>query len=398
MQYKGELSEAIENGDLNAVREHFEPSDLASNEYDGGESSLLHFAVEYGTLEIVRFLIEQGADVNRLGGSWEAPPITYAAYDGKLEMVRCLTDAGSVLDIHHPLQSPFLWAAGEGHLEVVKYFLTKSIDRHATYRLPTGALINALLEAEKKDHKEIAALLIAHGCRRPVEGVDTPLWEPDREDRLDLRPENKRYQETIRYMEQRFGPVDTDGMQELLPMVQGMSVAINVIRPNEGHPFLVLFTNGMSDLPMSVPTGQEAWRYAELVMHLPADWEHPREASGDIDSLWPVRWLRKLAYYPHLNNTWLGRPATIVSSDDPPVPLGENTKQSCLFLVPDHSLLNPPLQREDGNVVHFFTAVPLYTEERDYENKHGMKEFLTRFSKARVPMTVSIDRPNFGIG
>jgi hypothetical protein len=168
-----------------------------------------------------------------------------------------------------------------------------------------------------------------------------------------------------------------------------------LIRPTEKHPYLVLFTNGMSDLPMTVPTGSDEWQYAELVMHLPPDWPHPREAEADPQWLWPAQWLRKAAYMPHLNDTWLAPPGTIVSSADQPEPLGPNTRQTCLLLVPRFANLNVPLKTEDGRVINFWTVVPLYTEERDYELRHGMRAFYQRFMEKKVPMTVDIDRPSF---
>jgi len=286
-------------------------------------------------------------------------------------------------------------AAEEGHFDVVKYLLTTGIDRHATYRLLTGALENALTEAEQGGHKEIVELLKAHGCHAPVEGVDIPLWEPPPERMVNQMPEFQRYQAIVRYMEQRFGPADPNGMQELLPLMEGISVSINIIPPNELHPYLVLFTNGMSSLPMKVPAGQEAWQFAELVMHLPPDWIHPREANGDPQWLWPVQWLRKAAYMPHLNDTWLAPPDTIISNADPPEPLGPNTEQTCLLLVPRFANLNLPLETEDGRVINFWTVVPLYTAERDYELQHDMRALFERFMKNKVPMTVDIHRQSF---
>ncbi len=391
MSRKFELVEAIEAGDLAVFRQGFEPSDLVSDEYMG---SLLHYAAIQGTLEIVQFLVESGADVNRRGGDFDCPAITYGAEKGKLDIVRHLFEAGSVLDTTHSLRNPLLNAAREGHLDVVAFLLTTEIDPHATYRIPSGALINAFTQAEQRGHKEIVELLKAHGCHRPVEGVDIPLWEPE-EFRGGRTPEVQSAPPIIDYMEQRFGPVDPNSMQELLPLMDGISVAVHIISPNEMHPYLVLFTNGMSDLPMTVPAGQEVWRYAELIMHLPADWVHPGKANGDPRWLWPVQWLRKMAYYPHLEETWLGFPAAIVSSDNPTVPLGPNTKQTCLFMIPDFANLDSPFQKPDGSPVHFFTVVPLYTEERDYELKHGMDAFFKQFVDQKVPMTVDLDRSNF---
>lgn len=387
--YKLELQEAIEDGDLAKFRESFELSDLASDDYDG---SLLHSAATFGTLETVKFLVENGAEINRRGGTYRAPAVTYAADNGKADITRYLFEHGSVLDTSHALRNPLLRAAAGGHLDVVSYLLTTTIDPHATYRVPTGELINALVEAEQGGHKKVAELLKAHGCRRPVEGVDKPIWEPPADRMVQQAPESDQYQQIIDYMQDRFGPVDPQGQQSILSPVDGLSIVINIIRPNDEHPYLVLFTNGMSLRPMKVPPGQEAWQYAELVMHLPADWRHPRDADFDPQWLWPIRWLREMAYYPHQSETWLGLPAAIVSSADPPEPLGPNTQQTCLLLVPDFANLNPPLQRNDGGTVHFFTMVPLYTEERDYELKHGMKAFFERFIERRVPMTVDVKR------
>ncbi|WP_404306441.1 suppressor of fused domain protein [Neorhodopirellula lusitana] len=389
---KPELYKAIGAGDLSRFRAIFTPTDLDSNAYDG---SLLHCAAKRGTLDIVIFLVESGAEINRGGGTFNAPAVTYSARSGKLDITKFLVEIGSTLDLSHALRNPLLNAAEEGHFEVVKYLLVTGIDPHATYRIPSGALINALTEAEQGKHQEIVGLLKSHGCHRPVEGVDIPLWEPPADKMSKRTPVPQKDQEIIQYMEQRFGPADKNAIQELIPVMEGISVTINVIQPNEVHPFFVLFTNGMSDLPMKVSPGQEAWQYAELVMHLPADWVHPRDASGESEWMWPFQWLRKMAYYPHLNDTSLGRPAAIVSSDDPPTPLGPNTEQTCLLMIPDFSNLDPPLQRSDGSLVHFFTVVPLYTEERDFELEHGMKTFFERFAERQVPMNVAPSRPSF---
>ncbi len=388
--YKPEFDRAID--DLDLVRRHFEPSDLDSNEYGG---SLLHLASKFGTPEVVRFLLDNGAELNRRGGTFDAAPVAYAAANGRLDLTQLLVEAGAHLDESDSLRNPLMRAASRGHFNVVEYLLTTNIDPHATYRITTGALKNAYTEAENSRNQEVIDLLAAHGCRRPVEGVDKPLWEPPPDRMINQTPEFKRHQQITAYMESKFGPADPNGMQELLPVVEGMSVSINIIPPNDKHRFMVLFTSGMSGRPMNVPEGQEEWQFAELVIHLPADWPHPADASRDPNCMWPLKWLRKMAYYPHLENTWLGRPAAIVSSADPPEPLGPNTSQTCLMMVPDFSNLKVPLQREDGKSVHFFTLVPLYTEERDYELQHGMRPFLERFVEQKVPMTVVLDRPSF---
>ena len=117
---------------------------------------------------------------------------------------------------------------------------------------------------------------------------------------------------------------------------------------------------------MTVPVGQEVYQYAELIMHLPATWPHPRDKGAGDDTFWPFEWLRRVAYYPHLNETWLGGPHTIIASDDPPVPLGPSTKQTCLLLLADFDGWSP-IVLADGKKVRFYTVIPIHTEERDFE-------------------------------
>jgi hypothetical protein len=357
------------------------------------DGSYLHYCVEKNRIDMAKHLIKLGADVNHRGGVWEATPMTYAADRGHLEMVKLLREHGGEFDLYgDPIRNPLLMAIREGHIDVVRYLLEAGIDPHVVYRVDRGKLRNALNRAQEDGQKEIVALLEAHGCRPPVEGVDKPVWEMLQKEWSEEHPV---HEQIVAYMAERFGPVDELGMQEILPVLDDMSVAINVIRPNEEHPYLVLFTNGMSDRAMKVSPDQEAWQYAELVMHLPPDWPHPRDANGDPQWLWPVQWLRKAAYIPHLNDTWLAPPGTIISSADPPEPLGPNTQQTCLLLIPDFANLGQPLQREDGGQVHFFTVVPLCTEERDFELQHGMTAFFKRFIERKVPMIVDIYRPSF---
>ena len=365
---------------------------LTNDGPSGALGSYLHYCAKNNLPEIATHLIQLGSDVNFSGGIWRTTPLTYAAERGHVGMVKLLRESGAEYDVSHPYTNPMFMAIREGHIDVVAYLLDDEFNPNLVYKMEQGRLQNALSVAREVKQEEIAELLQTYGCQMPVVGVDTPVFELPREKWTQpVEP----MQQVIDYMQLRFGPVEELGLQELLPVMDEISVTINMILPNEFHPYLVLFTNGMSDLPMTVPAGQEDWRYAELVIHLPADWPHPRDVGPDSPWLWPVQWLRKMAYYPHLNKTWLGKPAAIVSSDEPPRPLGANTNQTCLLMVPDFANLGDPLQRGDGTKVHFFTVVPLHTAERDYELKNGMKAFFEQFIEHKVPMTVDVNRESF---
>lgn len=191
-------------------------------------------------------------------------------------------------------------------------------------------------------------------------------------------------------METAFGPADPLSLQEIVSVHNEVCVQIHVIRPTDEHRHLTLFTTGMSNAAMKVPRGQREWRYAELIMHLPPTWPHPRDHDEDA-VFWPVQWLRQVAYYPHLNQTWLGGPLTIISSAEPPVPLGPNTKHTCLLLIADAGNF-PALNVGNGKIVHVYTVNTLHTEERDYEKKHGWKKLLELLAGKGVTNTVDVKR------
>ena len=259
-------------------------------------------AVANGTAEIVRFLVENGADLNREAGDLsEMVPLAHAAESGNLDVVRYLIEgAGAKVDSVRFSNNPLIKAASSGAIEVVRYLVDKGVDPHLTYRVPSGALINAYAYAEMYGETEVVNFLGTLNCREPIEGEDVPVSEPSQERMMNhtygqRQPQSPRYQkylQVLRYMEERFGVADQEAMQERVNAVDGMSVSVHNIQPNEQNPFWVLFTNGMSDLPMTVPDGQDNWKFAELVMYLPLDWIHPREAGSDLSWLWPIKCLR----------------------------------------------------------------------------------------------------------
>ena len=144
---------------------------------------------------------------------------------------------------------------------------------------------------------------------------------------------------------------------------------------------------------MTVPAGQNDYQYAELIMHLPAKWPHPHNEQAGDDTFWRFQWLRQVAYYPHLNDTWLGGSRTIIASDDPPVPLGPNTKLTCFLLLADVTEWNP-LTLADDRMVHFYTVIPLHTEERDFELRNGIRSLLKRLEARGYAAEVKADRPS----
>ena len=195
--------------------------------------------------------------------------------------------------------------------------------------------------------------------------------------------------EIIRHMEAHCAPVHENALIEIVP--GHPSIRVHVIPPTAERPWTTLFTAGMSDKPMTVPEGYEEYRFVELMIHLPPDWPLSPEECRDPDHSWPVRMLKKIAYLPHLDDTWLGPPPTILSNDEPPQPFAPNVPFTCMVLFPQSGEAGR-LETRDGQDIRLYWMLPIFTEERDVEREKGMEHLFDLFDRHEVPLVVDVDR------
>ncbi len=351
-----------------------------------GRGNLLHHAACLGNCAAALELLRLGSDVNFIK-DFLGSPLDCAAQSGHIQTAKLLLDHGATLVGRST--TPLLSAIYGDQPEMVKFLIDAGTDPHLVYTLADGSPITALGYARMYGRPTIERMLEEMGCSVDVQ-------RPSTEDASapSKTAEKTRREAIIDYMTARFGEVDKLAMGELLPLVDGMSLSIHVISPNSSNPNLVLFTTGMSDLPLTVPSGQESRRLGELVLQLPGSWPHPRTCD-DEQWLWPIEWLRNLAYLPNSGDQPYPHPATIISSADPPEPLGANTKLSCLLLLPDFGPVSEPLQFDDVQEIHFYNVVPIYTEERNFEVRYGLEAFLEKFQQLRNPLLIDLNRSNF---
>lgn len=59
----------------------------------------LHVAIRIGKLDIIKFLVESGMDININEGVPKSAPIAHAASEGKINIVEFLFDNGAILDV-----------------------------------------------------------------------------------------------------------------------------------------------------------------------------------------------------------------------------------------------------------------------------------------------------------
>jgi hypothetical protein len=159
-------------------------------------------------------------------------------------------------------------------------------------------------------------------------------------------------------MEKHFGPVAKEAFIEIVP--GDPSITVHVIPSTSERPWKTLFTAGMSDKPMTVPNGYEGHRFAELMIHLPPEWPLSPAAIRDQNFFWPIQMLKKVAYLPHLNETWLGPPPTIISNDDPPERFAPGTAFTCMMLLLEGGTLaaSRPRTAELSCCIGCFLSIP----------------------------------------
>ncbi|GMK39585.1 hypothetical protein PCCS19_26390 [Paenibacillus sp. CCS19] len=172
---------------------------------------------------------------------------------------------------------------------------------------------------------------------------------------------------------------------------------ILVVNPTKERNYYTFVTCGMSNLPMNVPEGAEDFKYAELMLCLPANWNVSQESFAIEENYWPIRWLKTLARLPHEYNTWLYLAHT-VPNGDPAEPFASNTSLSGVILnIPtmvDDLKSFFTLKLPDDNEVHFFSLIPLYKEEMDLKLKSGAEVLFEKLEKASVNEVLNIKRKN----
>lgn len=364
-----ELYEAIAAGAADEARLLTRRHPELVQEYIAGDT-WLHVAASYSNVDIVAMFVQLGIDVNAGRESDPATPLYFAASEGSLDVARWLIDRGADVQVRGH-GTPLVSAVNGDHPEMVRLL----VDAGAELNKCVGddEPRSPLAWAEFYGHDDIAEFLRERGA-------------------VSLAPEDDELEdEILDHLEANLGEVEPLALRQIVPST--VPVAIQVVR---GDDRTTLVTRGMSDQPMTVPEGGEEYQYAELMIHLPKRWPLSKKSLAKEKNFWPIEWLLRVSQYPHDNETWLGGMSAVIANGEPPEPLGENTEFTCVLLLTSDSELGQ-LTCSDGRQIVFYTLFPLYTEERDFERDHGTVELLQRFQQRGVSDVLELGRENVAI-
>jgi ankyrin repeat protein len=157
--------EACEAGDVATVRKMLgENPELVKAAHPGrphGGWTGLHGAAQKGRLEVVRLLIERGADVNAREAGDNTYPLHWAAAEGNVEVVRALLDAGT--DVHglgdvHALDVigwATYWRRGNIPTDVVSLLIERGA-RHHVFSAMSAGDVELVRQVIQRDPKALA--------------------------------------------------------------------------------------------------------------------------------------------------------------------------------------------------------------------------------------------------
>jgi len=195
------------------------------------------------------------------------------------------------------------------------------------------------------------------------------------------------------HFEELFPGRESRVLHELLSDI--VHIDVHVMWPTEEQPFYVVYTSGMSDLPMNLPqeiSDHEELKYGELYILLPEGWPLSPDSMPPEEAYWPIRMLKFLARFPHQYKTWLGFGHTIPNGPNY-TPLDDSVGFGGAVLSWGTGPLGT-LKTKDGKEIRFYELIPAYKEEIEYKLKYGMDALLEKFNAAGMNHILDPQREN----
>lgn len=206
----------------------------------------------------------------------------------------------------------------------------------------------------------------------------------------------KYIEEIQNYFDQQFPNREELVFHEIISEI--VHIDLHIMYPKNEEDFYVVYTTGMSDLPMNIPkelkNEYSHLQRSELVAFLPSSWVLEMENPSDWheNDYWIFRMLKFIAKFPHEYKTWVSSYHTIPNGADYD-PYSENSDFSCIILLP-----RDVIQTKDGKHITILDLEPIYKEEAQYKLNEGSEKFMEKLDKVydnKEIRVLNINRKNF---
>jgi hypothetical protein len=373
---------AVNDGNIELTKQILSQRPALFDEARATPGIYLKEAARNDDVAMLEVLVSAGANVSAPEDAFAPEGAVYtAACEGSKNAVQWMLQHGA--KINHVVKGvnrclALSSAARNGHLDVVKMLV-----EHGGNFNYVWAEHNPLSMAIMYNKKEVADYLRSVGAKVPGE-LDG--WEPRKE--VEAGIDEKA---VLEHIHEVLGPTRPLALREILPTHP--SIALHLV---DAGGVKILISSGMSSKPQKVPKDAADWRYTELVLWLPGRWPLDEKSLSTADNYWPIEWLRRIALFPHQNQTWIGGPYGVFDNEDPTQPLGPGVKFTSVLIIASPMPYGRK-QLPDGNQIVFYDVFPLYPEERELERQKGILALMDRFTLHRITAKDALSRKNVAI-
>ena len=182
---------AARAGQIEILKANLHKININSRDGSGFQQTALHKAVWDGHIQVVKFLVRNGAEIDAKNQN-DATPLYIAAQEGQLDVVKFLIEKGANVDEKQKDGfTPLHVAAEKRRLEVVKYLT----ENGANINAKTNDNKTPLYIAAKNGHSEVVDYL-CRGIKRKAENeASVPIenWSNKDPCIICLAPRNRIY-------------------------------------------------------------------------------------------------------------------------------------------------------------------------------------------------------------
>lgn len=150
------IRKAMMEDNIEYIQEFFDNNQDKLN-IDTLSGTWLYNAVNLGKMDIIKYLISKGVDINN-GGVNKYTPLNEAVFNERIDIVKMLLDNGAHIDTSDISRNPLIIAINTKNPEIVKFLLEQKMDIAAKYQLSYGE-VDALRYAKYWSTQEIVSLV-----------------------------------------------------------------------------------------------------------------------------------------------------------------------------------------------------------------------------------------------